>query len=132
MAIVVYLDASLPVAVYHALVEQVPNVLYPGQPGCPITRLDTPDTEWLSTAGRLRWVVIVRDKLIRQRPEERRRLLEHGVRAFALTGAGNYTAAQLTALLLRSWKRIEQLADEETDASWYSITQGGIRKLALD
>lgn len=55
-------------------------------------------------------MVILRDKRIRRRPGERDALRKAGVRAFVLTGAGNYTRWQIMALLTARWAAIERVA----------------------
>ena len=89
-----YLDASIPFPVSQALALVRDDVLYPGAPDCPITAPDVKDHEWLAIAGHHGWAVIMRDKHVRSRPGERRALRDNGVRAFVLTGAGNYSRWQ--------------------------------------
>jgi hypothetical protein len=55
------------------------------------------DVDWLPIVRGRGWAVIMRDKRIRRRPVERQRFLDHGVRAFCLTGAGNQTSWADTA-----------------------------------
>lgn len=46
------------------------------------------DIEWLSEVGRRGWVVLTKDKAIRKREIEKRRLMNSGVAAFVLTSGG--------------------------------------------
>ena len=64
----------------------------------------TPDAEWLAEAGRLRWVVLTKDKRIRYRTSELLALRRANVAAFVLTGknlTGQELADQLRAALPR-------------------------------
>jgi len=128
--LVFYLDASLPPDVLRGLALVRHDVLYPGGPGCPIAGPWVPDDEWLPVAGRDNWIVLMRDKRIRYRPGERQRLLENNVRAFCLTGAGNYSKWQILELLIRRWSDIQTAAEFQEPPYIYSVTQGGITLLA--
>jgi hypothetical protein len=66
---------------------------------------------------------------VRRRPGERQALIDHGVRAFCLTGAGNYTSWGILVLLVRWWERMEEVANREPAPFIYSITQQGVRQL---
>lgn len=107
---VFYCDASIPEAVAQALTLARDDVLYPGQEGCPVRRRDTKDPVWLQIAGARDWVVLMRDKHIRMRPGERRALRAAGVRAFVMTGGGQYTRWETLDLLVRRWSEIEAVA----------------------
>jgi len=127
--LVYYLDASLPPDVLKGLGLIRHDVLYPGAPGCPIAGPWVPDGEWLPIAGRNGWIVLMRDKRIRHRPGERQRLLENNVRAFCLTGAGNYSKWQILELLVRRWSDIQTAAEFQEPPYIYSVTQGGLTLL---
>lgn len=127
---VFYCDASVPRAVAQALALVRDDVLYPGLAGCPIDDPATRDVAWLPVAGEHGWVVLMRDKRIRTRPGERRRLAECGVRAFAMTGAGNYSRWLTLELLVRRWREIEAVAAAEPGPFIYSVTQSGVARLA--
>ncbi|HXM54062.1 MAG TPA: hypothetical protein VOB72_01640 [Candidatus Dormibacteraeota bacterium] len=90
----------------------------------------TKDVVWLPIAGANQWLVLMRDKRIRTRPGERRRLVECGVRAFAMTGAGNYSRWLTLELLVRRWREIESVVATEDGPYIYSVTQGGLARLA--
>jgi hypothetical protein len=122
-------DASVPRAVAQARALVRDDVLYPGQAGCPIDDPATRDVAWLPVAGAHGWVVLMRDKHIRTRPGERRRLTECGVRAFAMTGAGNHSRWLTLELLVRRWRDIEAVVAAESGPYIYSVTQGGLARL---
>lgn len=73
--------------------------------------VDTPDRVWLDRAGREGWVVLAKDDRIRYEPEERRALLDTGVRAFVLTNA-SLTGAEQAALFRQRLDAIERYAGE--------------------
>ncbi len=121
-----YFDASIPRAVAQALSLVRDDVLYPGHEGCPVEDPATKDIEWLPIAGANEWVVLMRDKRIRTRPGERDRLTESGVRAFVMTGAGNYSRWMTLELLVRRWREIDAVIAAESGPYIYSVTQGGL------
>lgn len=124
-----YVDASVPIDIARALSLVRSDILYPGGPGCQITNPETKDVIWLPIAGANSWVVIMRDKRIRTRPGERRQLMDHGVRAFVMTGAGNYSKWQTIELLVRRWEEIEAVVGRNAGPFIFSITQGGVARL---
>jgi hypothetical protein len=124
-----YVDASVPVAVRRALAEVRDDVRYAGEPGCPAE--DTPDDQWLATAGQNDWIVIKRDKKIRSRPGERKALVDAEVRTFCLTSGGNYNRWEVLELLATRWKRIEEVATTTEGPYVYSVTREGVKALAL-
>jgi hypothetical protein len=124
-----YCDASIPVAVAKALALVRGDILYPGQVGCPVASPAVKDEEWLPIAGSNEWIVLMRDKHIRTRPGERRQLMDACVRAFALTGAGNYTRWRTMELLVRRWPEMETIAATEAGPYIYAVTQHGTSRL---
>ena len=126
-----YLDASIPFPVSQALTLVRDDVLYPGGPRCPITTPGAKDHEWLPVAGRHGWVVLMRDKRVRVRPGERQALVKNSVRAFILTGAGNYSRWRTLDLLVRRWPDIESAAAVEVPPYICTVTQQGVRRVDL-
>jgi hypothetical protein len=70
--------------------------------------------------------VVMRDKRIRTRVAEREALESAGVRAFCLTGAGNYSKWATLDLLVRRWPEMERIAAEQPGPFLYAVTQGGV------
>jgi PIN like domain len=126
-----YIDASIPEKVYQALAAVRTDVLYPGTPGCLITDRAMKDREWLQIVGEHEWVVLMRDKHIRSRPGQRNALFSHGVRAFVLTTAGNYSGWRTLHLLVRRWDEIEQVVATVPGPFLYAVTQQGLREIPL-
>jgi hypothetical protein len=120
-----FVDESM-LSIARALRAVRPDVVYPGHPDCPDIRLGARDVDWLPVVGRAGWAVIMRDKRIRRRPVERQRLVDHGVRAFCLTGAGNQSSWQMLQLVVRHWDRIERVA-AEPGPYLYALTTAGLR-----
>jgi len=124
-----YLDASIPVDVYRALHCVRGDVLYPGEPGCPVEERGAKDSDWLPIAGERGWIVLIRDKRIRSRPWERQAFIDARVPLFCMTGGGNYSKWQTLELLVRRWERITEVAASEVPPYIYSVTQEGVRRL---
>jgi hypothetical protein len=127
--VIFYLDASIPVAVRRALASVRDDVRYAGGPNAP--KESTQDQHWLEDVGRDGWVVIGRDKRIRTRPGEREALIAAGVRAFCLTGGGNYNRWDTLRLLAARWERIDDVAAAKAGPYIYSVTWEGVRELSL-
>jgi PIN like domain len=127
--VVFYLDASIPIAVSMALALVRDDVLYPGGPNCPITTPGVRDDGWLPVAGHHGWLVLMRDKHVRRRPGELQALQKNSVRAFVLTGAGNYSRWRTLDLLVRRWSEIESTAAVEVPPYIYAVTQQGLRRV---
>lgn len=125
-----YLDADVPVAVRRAIAGCRSDVLHAGGPGSP--PVNTKDPDWLALAGRERWVVISRDKNIRRRPAELRAVLDHGVRLFVLTSAGNLSRWDTLDLLVRRWPDIAAAAEDNAGPFICSVTRNGLRGLQSD
>lgn len=108
-----------------------PNIWYPGKPGCPVERPEMLDHEWLPIVGEQGWPVIMRDKKIRKRTGERLALVEAGVQAFVLTGAGQATTWDQVLLLARHWETLERLTHEVPGPCMFAVTTSQVRLLPL-
>jgi len=124
-----YLDASLQIDVCRAFALIRDDVRYPTGPDCPVTAFATLDEKWLPIIGKEDWVVIMRDKRIRYREREKAALMESGVRAFCLTGAGQYTKWRTVDLLVRKWAEIESKAELQVGPYIEAVTQGPMRRI---
>jgi hypothetical protein len=108
------------------------DVVYPGHPLLPDVPRRTKDEGWLPVIGRRDLVLITRDKKIRTRPIERRRLVAAGVRGFVLTGAGDMSTAGMVDLVLKRWPAIEQFESDHPAGPWLaSVTAHGVRQLQI-
>ena len=59
----------------------------------------------------------------------RRQPINHGVRAFVMTGAGNYSKWQTLELLIRRWADIEVVAGLDVGPFICSVTQASVARL---
>ena len=89
---------------------------------------DAPDSEWLPTVAKHKWVVLTRDERIRRRPIERQALLISGARSFILT-AGNMTGQEMANMFIRRIKRIQRIAKNEKPPFIAAVTRGGVEVL---
>lgn len=85
---------------------------------------DTPDAEWLATAGTRGWIVLMRDQRVRYRESELQALSQAGVAAFVVT-AGQATAQQVTDTVLRRLKKIVHLSVSERRPFLYALNLSG-------
>jgi hypothetical protein len=124
-----FLDASLQKGVCESLEIVRNDIIHPWQSNCPINPRDK-DEVWLPIAGDQDWIVILRDKRVRTRPRQRAALIEHELRVFCLTAAGNYSKWAVLELLVRSWRTIEELS-QRPGPYMYSVTSAGVKPLRL-
>ncbi len=122
-----YVDESM-IAIGKALAAVRPDLIYPGHPLSPVSR-GTNDEDWLPIVGQNGWGVLMRDKRIRYRQPERQQLLDHGVRAFCLTGSGNQSKWEMLRLLVRHWDQMED-AMQLDGPFLYAVTTTGLRRIA--
>ncbi len=112
------------------LAERVENVVYPGHSDLPEIPRRTPDDQWLPIVGQKRMIVLTRDARIRYRPVEKARWLEHGVRGFVLTAAGNMRIDDQLSLLGDHWPAMTRWIDHNPDGPWMlAVTRSEIRAL---
>lgn len=114
-----YVDADV-LGLAKLLVAIRPDVTYPGDPGgqvkgrrlrppCVITDTSTPDAVWIPETAQQQWLIITRDRHIREHRAEIQAVRTSGARMVTLTGSDAIdTFHQLEALMCQ-WRRIEQL-----------------------
>lgn len=88
------------------------------------------DVDWLTRAGRERWIVLMKDERIRYRPAERAALVNHRVRAFCLT-SGNLRAAEMAQLYIAVLDKLT-VACAARGPFLYVVSRGGLRRVDLD
>lgn len=119
-----FIDENM-LSIAKALVAVREDVVYPGHPDVPEIPRQTQDLDWLPIVGARGWAVIMRDKRIRRRAAEKQALIDHSVRAFCLTGAGNRTSWEMLRLIVRHWDAIETQA--QADGPFiYAVTNAGL------
>ncbi len=90
------------------------------------------DQDWLPIVGRLGLVVITRDKRIRSRPVEARRVLDFGVRGLVLTRAGDLSTWDTLTVLVRQWSAIETFIGDHPTGPWLAaVTREGVKPLRV-
>jgi hypothetical protein len=120
-------------ALGRALAALRDDVVYPGHPDLAEVPRRTPDDVWLAAVGARRLVVITRDNKIRYRPVEKRMWVVERVRGFVLTGRRSQSTADSLRTLLMHWPAIERLTEAGEAGPWmYAVTQGGLRRIALE
>ncbi|CAN5421244.1 hypothetical protein BH20VER3_BH20VER3_05500 [soil metagenome] len=67
------------------------------------------DQEWLTAAGKKKWIVITRDERIRYRTAERQALRRAKVRAFVLAAQGDLRAETLAETFCARCQRLSRL-----------------------
>jgi hypothetical protein len=135
-----YFDADI-LGLAHVLCPIRPDMTYPGDPGaivhkrrrpaCPITSTSMPDTEWLPIVSAQNWLIITRDHNIRENIAERHAVRDHGARMVALAGEDAKTRWGQLEVVMRRWRRIEQLA-EEPGPFIYLASRTRMTRLSLD
>lgn len=105
----------------HTIARLRHDCTYPGDPGaiihkrarpaCPIER-GTRDTEWVPFVARQGWLIISRDFNIRETPAERHAVRETGAKMVALSGKDAANTWGQLEVLMKHWRRIEELAGE--------------------
>lgn len=92
---------------------------------------ETPDEEWLASAGKHGWIVLSADKRIRFRSNEREAFVRNNVRAVFLT-SGNLTTVQQVHLITRAAPRIVDTFLRTQAPAAFSLTKdGALRQLDL-
>jgi predicted nuclease of predicted toxin-antitoxin system len=84
----------------------------------------TPDKEWLAEAGKNNWIVLTKDKRIRNRPTEIRALRDSCVAAFIFS-SGNLTGEQMAQSLKIGIPQIEKFLLKNKRPFVAIITKGG-------
>jgi hypothetical protein len=125
-----FIDASM-VGVGKLLAEARPDVTYPGHSDCPFGP-EAKEPEWIPVVAERAWVVLMRDKRARWRLDEKRAIVEHGLRAFILTSAGNMSVWDQLRLVITSWDRMEEKLDERPAGPYaFAVTWSGLRDMEI-
>lgn len=94
------------------------HIGHPLIPECPVGTLDT---DWIPRVAERGLVVIGRDKHIRTRPEERRRLREAELRVFRIGGKRDLSSWEWLARMVRHWQRMEAIISTRPDGPWFYL-----------
>jgi hypothetical protein len=85
----------------------------------------SPDEAWLRTAGDNRWIVLMRDQRVRNRPLELDALREARVGAFVLT-AGQASAQETVDAVIGKLRKMANIAVSEPKPFVYALSAGGV------
>lgn len=118
------------------MLRQIPEaglVLYTGHEDIPELPLGAKDIDIFQAIGARgrNLLFITRDKKIRTRPVERRKLREAGVRAVILTGRSNMRQDDIYNLIIKYWDRIADIDTSRVGPCIFSLTSRGLRELSL-
>ncbi len=123
----------LPVGRRLAKLPEAGTVLFAGHqdiPELPPGAKDTDIFDVIGANGR-DLLFITRDKKIRTRPVERKKLRDAGVRAVILTGRSNMTQDRIYNLILKHWNQLADVDATRSGPCIFSLTSKGLRELSL-
>lgn len=123
----------LPVGRKLAGLAEAGTVLYVGHRDIPELSPGAKDTEIFEVIGAngRDLLFITRDKKIRTRPVERRKLHEAGVRALILTGRANMAPDDIYDLIITHWDAIADMDASRAGPYTFSLTSKGLRELSI-
>ena len=81
------------------------------RPPCPIVDPQTPDPEWIPEIANRGWLIITRDRHIRDHPAEIDAVRTHRAKMVALAGEDARGTWQQLEVLMRQWRKIVELTD---------------------
>lgn len=117
----IFIDRSIPKSVAQAL-QSVRNDVEWFEPRFSSW---TKDSEWLPIAGDNGWLVILRDKRIRTRAEERQMIIEHGVGAFVINQGRDPTRWEYLKLLASTLDDMIELFQSTPRPFIYTVSREG-------
>jgi len=86
---------------------------------------DAQDPEWLTAAGKKKWVVVTRDERIRYRVAEKQAIHRAKVPAFVLAAQGNLRAEMLAEIFLKALPKIRRTLEKQKPPFIAKISRGG-------
>jgi len=135
-----YIDADL-LGVARQLVQLRADVTYPGDPGavfhkrerppCPITTPEVKDIDWIPEVAARGWLIITRDRRIREHKAEIAAVRDHRAKMVVLTsGEASNTFAQLEIIMCQ-WRALERCQIEPAPFI-YAATRTRLKKINLN
>jgi len=92
---------------------------YPGDPGaivhkrarppCIVTKASTLDVDWLPVVAAQGWLVITRDRHIRNRPKELAMVRDHGAKLVALASRDALSTFSQLEVVMTRWRDLDRL-----------------------
>jgi PIN domain-containing protein len=116
-----YFDADV-LGLAKAIIQLRPDCTYPGDPGgvvhkrlrppCPITSASVLDRDWIPEVARQGWLIITRDRHIRDHRAEISAVHRHGAKMITLAGEEARGTWDQLEILMCQWRAIERSIDE--------------------
>ncbi len=113
-----YFDADV-LGLAHIVAAQRSDATYPGdqgatvhkrtRPSCPITDPDRDDHAWIPVVTAEGWLIITRDRHIREHRAEIDAVRTSGARMVVFSGADAGGTWEQLEVLMRQWRKIEAL-----------------------
>lgn len=134
-----YVDADL-LGLAKVLVELRRDVTYPGDPGGTVMKRKRPrcpiapgakDSEWLPEVSRRHWLVISRDRRIREHRAELSAVKQYGARLVVLASDEATTKFGQLEVFMCQWRAIERLL-EQPGPFIYAASRTTLRAIPLD
>lgn len=122
----VFIDANL-TGLGAYLASRSEDFIHVGHPEWPLSP-DASDEEWLDFVGDCGWSVLMRDKMIRQRPRERAMLEKHRMTAVVIATRRNLNLAEQQDLIDEHWDALQEVFLSAVPGL-YHLTQGGVRQM---
>ena len=91
---------------------------------------DTPDTEWISEAGRRGWIILTADERIRYKPVEKAALLASGTLTFILASRKGLTGLEMADAFLTVQTSIFHAIIRQQPPAIFKV-YGAERRIAL-
>jgi len=116
-----YVDADL-LGLAHVLADLRPDVTYPGDPGkvvhkrqrpaCPVSTPAVKDRIWIPEVARRGWLIITRDRHIREHRLEIDEVKANGARMISLIGEDARSVFDQLEVVMCRWREIESHLDD--------------------
>jgi len=117
------------------------DVTYPGDPGavvhkrhrppCPIASPDVLDTDWIPEVAASGWLIVTRDSMITQNPNEITAIRENNAKMAALNQRDAQTKWGQLEVFMTQWRHIEELTSERGPFIW-RVSRTAMTQIPLD
>lgn len=135
-----FFDADV-LGLAKTLVALRADITYPGDPGgvvhkrerprCPITSPATLDSVWIPEVARLGWLIITRDRHIRDHRAEIDAVRENGAKMVALAGDEARGTWNQLEVLMCQWRSIDQRVVNEPGPFIYRATRTALTRQSI-
>lgn len=136
-----YYDADV-LGLAKAVVALRPDSTYPGDPGgivhkrerppCPITTPATLDRDWIPEVARRGWLIVTRDRRIRDHRAEIDAVREYGAKMVTLASDEAQGTWNQLEVLLCQWRTIDERVIDEPGPFVYRASRTALRLQDLD